>query len=90
VVKGGHLGGDASPDLVWSGGTARWLDGPRLPGRHTHGTGCVLSAAITARLARGEGLPEAAAAAKRYVARGIAAGLDLGQGAGPVNPGPER
>ncbi|HEX4904942.1 MAG TPA: bifunctional hydroxymethylpyrimidine kinase/phosphomethylpyrimidine kinase, partial [Acidimicrobiales bacterium] len=53
MIKGGHLGGDTSPDLVWTDGTATWLEAPRIAGRHTHGTGCTLSAAITAELARG-------------------------------------
>ena len=90
VVKGGHLGGEASPDLVWAGGEAQWLEGPRLPGRHTHGTGCVLSAAITAELARGMDPPDACVAAKAFVTRAIAAGVELGAGVGPVNPGWER
>jgi len=90
VVKGGHLGGGTSPDLVWSGGEARWLDGPRLAGRHTHGTGCVFSAALTAELARGMDPPDACVAAKAFVTRSIAAGLELGAGVGPVNPGWER
>jgi hydroxymethylpyrimidine/phosphomethylpyrimidine kinase len=90
VVKGGHLKGEASPDLVWAGGEARWLEGPRLPGRHTHGTGCVLSAAITAELARGMDPPDACVAAKAFVTRAIAAGVELGAGVGPVDPGWER
>jgi hydroxymethylpyrimidine/phosphomethylpyrimidine kinase len=90
VVKGGHLEGDRSPDLVWAGGEERWLEGPRLPGRHTHGTGCVLSAAITAELARGMDPPDACVAAKAFVTRAIAAGVELGAGVGPVNPGWER
>ena len=87
LVKGGHLGGDESPDLVWSGGEARWLEGERIPGRHTHGTGCVLSAAITAELARGMDPPDACVAAKHFIERAIAAGVELGSGVGPVNPG---
>jgi hydroxymethylpyrimidine/phosphomethylpyrimidine kinase len=87
VVKGGHLSGDESPDLVWAGGEATWLEGARIPGRHTHGTGCVLSAAITAELARGMDPPDACVAAKRFVERAIAAGVELGAGVGPVNPG---
>jgi len=90
VVKGGHLAGDESPDLVWAGGEAHWLEAPRLPGRHTHGTGCVLSAAITAELARGMDPPDACVAAKAFVTRAIAAGVELGAGVGPVNPGWER
>lgn len=90
LVKGGHLAGEASPDLVYSGGEATWLEAERIPGRHTHGTGCVLSAAITAELARGMDPPDACLAAKRFIERAIAAGVELGGGVGPVNPGWER
>ena len=87
VVKGGHLGGDTSPDLVWTAGEGQWLESPRIAGRHTHGTGCVLSAAICAELARGMDAPDACVAAKHFVERAIAAGVELGAGVGPVNPG---
>ncbi len=87
LVKGGHLGGDQSPDLVYANGEGTWLEGARIAGRHTHGTGCVLSAAITAELARGMDPPDACVAAKRFVERAIAAGVPLGRGIGPVNPG---
>jgi hydroxymethylpyrimidine/phosphomethylpyrimidine kinase len=90
MVKGGHLEGDESPDLVWSGGTATWLEADRIPGRHTHGTGCTLSAAITAELAKGMDPADACVAGKRFVERAIAAGVALGGGVGPVNPGWER
>ena len=88
LVTGGHLDGDdvARPA---GGRTAQtiWIDGPRIPGRHTHGTGCVLSAAICAELARGMEPADACVAAKRFVERAIAAGVDLGAGVGPVDPG---
>ena len=89
LVKGGHLAdGDESPDcLVVAGGEPEWFEGRRIAGRHTHGTGCVLSAAITAELARRRTPREACVTAKRFVERAIAAGLDLGSGVGPVNPG---
>jgi hydroxymethylpyrimidine/phosphomethylpyrimidine kinase len=87
LLKGGHLGGDRSPDLLWWDGCEHWFDGPRLPGRHTHGTGCTLSAAICAHLATGGTLAEGCARAKAFVAGAIAAGLDVGHGVGPVNPG---
>ena len=90
MVKGGHLEGDESPDLVWSAGTATWLEADRIPGRHTHGTGCTLSAAITAELAKGMDPADACVAGKRFVERAIAAGVALGGGVGPVNPGWER
>lgn len=88
LVKGGHLAAEASPDcLVVAGSPPVWLEGARLPGRHTHGTGCALSAAITAGLARGVPLAEACRAAKAFVERAIAAGVELGGGVGPVDPG---
>lgn len=88
MLKGGHLAGSASPDLVVTeDGTRRWLEAGRIAGTHTHGTGCVLSAAITAELARGTDAIEACVAAKEFVGRAIAAGVDLGAGIGPVNPG---
>ncbi|MGD9797329.1 MAG: bifunctional hydroxymethylpyrimidine kinase/phosphomethylpyrimidine kinase [Acidimicrobiia bacterium] len=87
LVKGGHLGGDESPDLIWAGGRPTWLEAARIPGRHTHGTGCTLSAAITAELARGMDPADACVAAKRFVERAIAAGVPLGAGVGPVDPG---
>jgi hydroxymethylpyrimidine/phosphomethylpyrimidine kinase len=90
LVKGGHLEGAQSPDLVLTGGVATWLEGERIPGRHTHGTGCTLSAAITAELAKGMDPVDACRAGKRFVERAIAAGLELGGGVGPVNPGWER
>jgi hydroxymethylpyrimidine/phosphomethylpyrimidine kinase len=88
LVKGGHLDEEGAPDLLLAaGGAPVWLEGERVASRNTHGTGCVLSAAVTARLARGEALEEAVAGAKAYVTRGIAAGPDLGGGVGPVGPG---
>lgn len=87
LLKGGHLDGADSPDLLMTAGGTLWLDAPRTPTRNTHGTGCTLSAALAADLARGRALPEAAAAAKRYTAAAIAAadGLGLGAGHGPVH-----
>ena len=91
LVKGGHLGGEESPDLVLAaGGDPLWLESRRIPGRHTHGTGCVLSAALAAELARGMEPADACVAAKRFIERAIAAGVELGGGIGPVNPGWER
>ncbi len=96
LVKGGHLAGEegdgSSPDclLTADGAAPVWLEGARIPGRHTHGTGCVLSAAITAELARGMEPADACVAAKRFVERAIAAGVPLGLGVGPVDPGWER
>jgi hydroxymethylpyrimidine/phosphomethylpyrimidine kinase len=90
LVKGGHLAGDASPDCLVVDGEVRWLEGTRIPGRHTHGTGCVLSAAVTAELARGMEPADACVAAKRFIEKAIAGGVELGGGVGPVDPGWER
>jgi len=87
LVKGGHLGGDSSPDcLVAEQGEAIWLDAPRLAAPHDHGTGCVLSAAVASELAQGTDAIEAVAAAKRFVTEAIAAGVAMGEGVGPVDP----
>ncbi len=88
LVKGGHLGGDQSPDcLLASGGEPVWLEGARLPADGAHGSGCVLSAAICAELARGMEPADACVAAKRFVERAIEAGPALGEGVVPVDPG---
>jgi hydroxymethylpyrimidine/phosphomethylpyrimidine kinase len=91
MVKGGHLDDDdGSPDLLVADGELTWLDGARLPSRHTHGSGCVLAAAVCAEMARGMEPVDACVAAKRFVERAIAAGVELGAGTGPVDPGWER
>lgn len=73
LLKGGHLEGAESPDLLYEGGRMTWLEGPRLAARHTHGTGCTLSAAITAELSTGAQLHDACLKAKNYVAECIRA-----------------
>ncbi len=85
LVKGGHLEAEEAVDLLWDGSEERIFRHPRLPSRNTHGTGCTLSAAITAGLARGGSLPAAVEAAVAYVARAIEAAPELGSGHGPVN-----
>jgi hydroxymethylpyrimidine/phosphomethylpyrimidine kinase len=88
LVTGGHLPGSETPDLLLrrDGGGPEWFRGPRLDVGHTHGTGCVLSAAVTARLARGEGPVQAVEGAKAFVTAAIASGVELGAGPGAVNP----
>jgi hydroxymethylpyrimidine kinase/phosphomethylpyrimidine kinase len=87
VVKGGHLGGEESPDVVLFGGEVRILQGTRIPTANDHGTGCTLSAAIAAFLARGETVPVAIERAKQFVARAIsgASSWKLGSGHGPLD-----
>lgn len=84
LVKGGHLEG-AAVDLLWSDGDSLEFSSSRILSRHTHGTGCTYSAAITALLAQGIGLVDAVAAAKRFVTEAIRTAPGLGQGSGPVN-----
>jgi hydroxymethylpyrimidine/phosphomethylpyrimidine kinase len=86
VVTGGHLAGVGSPDLLWSDGSPEWLEGPRVEAVHTHGTGCVFSAAITAGLAAGRSPTDAVTAAKAFVTAAVAGGFALGRGVGPVDP----
>ena len=83
LVKGGHLPGPAV-DVLWDGREATELRAERIDSRHTHGTGCTLSAAIAAQLALGQDLPSAARLAKDYVTRAIAQAPGLGAGHGPL------
>ena len=85
VLKGGHLEGGAL-DVVFDGARFEHLEAPRIPTPHTHGTGCVFSAAITAGLARGDGVRAAIRAAKTFITRAIEEALPLGGGHGPANP----
>lgn len=87
VVKGGHLPG-AAVDVVFDGSRVERLEAARVETPHTHGTGCVFSAAIAASLARGEGVSEALRSAKAFITRAIEAALPLGRGHGPANPLP--
>ncbi|MGD0298903.1 MAG: bifunctional hydroxymethylpyrimidine kinase/phosphomethylpyrimidine kinase [Bryobacteraceae bacterium] len=84
LVKGGHLEGDAIDVLLYAG---EWTEftAPRVQTRHTHGTGCTYSAAITASLAAGLELPAAIRNAKRYITEAIRTNPGLGRGSGPVN-----
>ena len=84
LVKGGHLKGDPV-DVLWTAGENHSLPAERVDTTHTHGTGCVFSAAITARLAKGEDLVTAVKAAKQFITAAIQNSPGLGQGYGPVN-----
>lgn len=89
LVKGGHLTDqvDESIDVFYDGAGITLLRGPRFDTTDTHGTGCALSAAITARLAHGDDLIDAVLFAKEFISGAIEHGLRLGKGFGPVNPG---
>lgn len=86
LIKGGHLSGPEAIDVLHDGNDSRELSSARLAVRHTHGTGCQLSAAIAANLARGLPLHGAVTEAKRFITVAIAHGLAIGKGAGPANP----
>ncbi|GES32029.1 bifunctional hydroxymethylpyrimidine kinase/phosphomethylpyrimidine kinase [Streptomyces angustmyceticus] len=93
LIKGGHLAAghaEGAVDLLTDGTEEHWLRGPRHDNRHTHGTGCTLASALAARLAKGDTVPQAAAAAKEYVTGALAAGFRLGAGIGPVDHGWRR
>ena len=85
LVKGGGMTGDLRGTDVWFDGTSvEVLQGTVLETRNTHGTGCTLSAAITARLALGESPLAAVRAGKHYVTEALRLPLALGQGNGPI------
>jgi len=85
LVKGGHLPGGEAVDLLYDGSDFVRLAAPRIETPHTHGTGCTYSAAITALLARGKTLAEAAREAKDFISRAIARAPGIGHGHGPVD-----
>ncbi len=84
LVKGGHLPGAALDILLWRG---EWFEfvTERIDTRHTHGTGCSYSAAITAGIARGIEIPEAVRQAKLWITEAIRTAPGLGSGCGPLN-----
>ncbi|MCX8071071.1 MAG: bifunctional hydroxymethylpyrimidine kinase/phosphomethylpyrimidine kinase [Candidatus Binatia bacterium] len=85
LLKGGHLEGERAIDVFDDGRQATLLEAPRIATPHTHGTGCQLSAAIVAGLAKGMVLGEAVQLAKQFIQRAIASALPLGRGRGPAN-----
>jgi hydroxymethylpyrimidine/phosphomethylpyrimidine kinase len=85
LVKGGHLPGDGAIDVFFDGDEVVEIVGPRYDTEDTHGTGCTLSSAIAARLARGDDLLTAVRAAKAFTGKAIERGLRIGKGYGPVN-----
>lgn len=84
LCKGGHSVNDAD-DLLYAGGSYKWFRGKRIDNPNTHGTGCTLSSAIAANLAKGYSLPESVERAKEYISGALADMLDLGKGSGPMN-----
>ena len=84
LCKGGHSINDAN-DLLYAQGGHLWFRAPRIPNPNTHGTGCTLSSAIAASLARGFSLEASIRRAKEYISGALSAMLDLGMGIGPMN-----
>lgn len=87
LLKGGHLAGDTSSDLLATSDGTHCVEAPRRATRNTHGTGCTLSSALAAQLGLGRALPEAVGNAKAYITGAIAHAdaLSVGSGRGPVH-----
>jgi hydroxymethylpyrimidine/phosphomethylpyrimidine kinase len=83
LVKGGHLR-DSATDILWNGRDLSRFTAPRLDSTNTHGTGCTLSSAIAAGLARGHALRDAIGEAKAYVTAAIREGFQAGRGVGAL------
>lgn len=87
LIKGGHLGGDDSPDVWFDGQRSIELPAPRVRTQNTHGTGCTLSAAITALLPQRPSIESAIRDAKTFVTNALRAShaLSVGSGHGPLH-----
>lgn len=83
LLKGGHRVNDAN-DLLYKDGKFKWFRSERIDNPNTHGTGCTLSSAIGANLAKGYDIDQAIEKAKDYLTGALRAGLDLGKGSGPL------
>jgi len=86
-MKGGHLSDSESPDWLMTAYYRERFTAPRIATRHTHGTGCTLSAALAAIRPRKANWPETVAAAKDYLQKALqqADSLEVGEGIGPVH-----
>ncbi|OGW82652.1 MAG: bifunctional hydroxymethylpyrimidine kinase/phosphomethylpyrimidine kinase [Omnitrophica bacterium GWA2_52_8] len=84
LIKGGHLEGDAT-DVLYDGASFHLFPSKHIESRHTHGTGCAFSAAITAELAKGADLLKAVRTAKEFITAAILGSPGIGRGTGPVN-----
>lgn len=87
LIKGGHLRGNESTDLLKIDGVTTHLEGPRVQTRNTHGTGCTLSAAIAVLRPQRSDWVSAVSDAKNYLTTALAASevLKVGHGSGPVH-----
>lgn len=87
LIKGGHLAGGESPDVLVAGGQVTWFEADRIETRNTHGTGCSLSSALAAELAKGGEVQEAVRVAKAWLKEAVRTSdrLSVGSGHGPVH-----
>ena len=87
LVKGGHGRGAKSSDYLLTSAGGHWFTAPRVATKNTHGTGCTLSSAIAAGLAKGNALVDAVATAKAFVTAALFAAdrVKVGMGRGPVH-----
>ncbi len=86
LCKGGHTLNDAN-DLLYRNDSYRWFKGKRIDNPNTHGTGCTLSSAMAANLAKGFDMETAVARSKDFISGALGAMLDLGSGSGPMDHG---
>lgn len=84
LIKGGHLEDDAT-DIFYDGDSIMYLNEGRIDTKNTHGTGCTLSSAIAANIAKGMDMRSAIIEAKKYITIAIKNGIELGHGVGPTN-----
>jgi len=85
IIKGGHIGEDATDYAFTKDGSVRTWTSPKYDTVHTHGTGCTFSAVITAELAKGASMEQAIKTAKDYITAAISHPLNIGHGHGPTN-----
>ncbi len=84
LCKGGHNVNDAN-DLLYENGKYKWFNSKHIENPNTHGTGCTLSSAIAANLAKDFNMQSSVQRAKNYISGALADMLDIGKGSGPVN-----
>jgi hydroxymethylpyrimidine/phosphomethylpyrimidine kinase len=84
-MKGGHMDGEEIVDMLFDGASFHTFTHGRIHTRHTHGTGCTFSAALTAELAKGTPLVPAVERANRFIVEAIATAPQIGKGHGPTN-----
>ena len=84
LIKGGHAEGNECRDYWTDGTQTRWLSSPRIETRATHGTGCILSAAIASAIALGQAIPDAVVSAKAFLNQCLRSPANIGRGHGPM------